>query len=595
MDAVLMGRTRVRGLTFFVVILLFLASEATRTSDVRAATLLSMLGWLLFAVFAILTDGVDRGWTGVLRGLGCVLVTSLLAGGVLLLYFHRSRILEAGPMTDAVWTYLGLKWFVELHNPITFAGATPSYHQFGLSLLSHLPALVVGFARLGAFAPFLGLMLQIGVLLAFTARRMQSGRLGAQLFTAALAAGVFSNRALVLCYDKVGYSVPAVCLGLMLVEVVAAGSMAEVERPIGMLVTLAVMHHYTGLTFALPVCLAWVVVGRQPLHRLRTFAARNPTLLLAMAVLLVTIAIHPGLLMQRVWDVTTQSQTHVVDSLLTKARQSWPYLKSSFPSVWYAAFVTGAPASWHLLSVPPLGGLTLAVSALTWVLSCWAVPGRRVRAALLFASFGALLLLLTVVQHLLSDFADRRDITAVYAMMVAGLLFVFRAPVLEGRSRFVATAVAVMICVYNYVDVGGLEGQRYGDVRAPISQHTMESLRTLLRKQDARVTGVRSLYVVVEEFFPLESLYVDSLEKRYGVRIRLVRAPAYCEGEGAAITKILAEECDDLLILSDARYCSHGIAQGSATAGGLTAVRYPRACGDAGAGGPDRPSLRLAL
>src|SRR5437870_1716805 len=135
MGAILVGRTCALSLMFAIVVLLFVASELTRTSDVRAATLLSMLGWQFFAVFAILDIGVPRGRAALLRGLGCVLVTSLVAGGVLLIFFLRSRILEAGPMTDAVWTYLGLEWFVELHNPITFAGATPSYHQFAMSLL----------------------------------------------------------------------------------------------------------------------------------------------------------------------------------------------------------------------------------------------------------------------------------------------------------------------------------------------------------------------------------------------------------------------------------------------------------------------------
>lgn len=57
----------------------------------------------------------------------------------------------------------------------------------------------------------------------------------------------------------------------------------------------------------------------------------------------------------------------------------------------------------------------------------------------------------------------------------------------------------------------------------------MESLRVLLRKQYAKVTGVRSLYVVVEDFFPLAGLYVDSLEK--GVR----RAKPF--GSGASLLR----------------------------------------------------------
>jgi len=94
-------------LLFLLVVLVFAAAELMRTSNVKAATLLPMLGWLLFAAFVVLDTGVGRGWAALLRRLGCVLVTSLAAGGVLLVFFLRSRILEAGPMTDAVYTYLG--------------------------------------------------------------------------------------------------------------------------------------------------------------------------------------------------------------------------------------------------------------------------------------------------------------------------------------------------------------------------------------------------------------------------------------------------------------------------------------------------------
>jgi len=422
-------------------------------------------------------------------------------------------------------------------------------------------------------------------------------RVSAQLLTAALAAGVFSNRALVLCYDKVGYSVPAVCLGLMLVEVAFAESMARAARPVGMLLALAVWHHYTALAFGLPLCLAWVALGRWPLHRVRTFVARNPTLLLTLAVILVTIAIHPDLVMRRVWDVTIQSQTQVVDALLTKSRQNWPRLTSSFPRVWYSAFVIGAPPSWHLLSVPPLGGLVLPLAGLSWVLSCWAVPGRRLRAALVFASSGVFLCVLSAATHLVTDFEDRRDLTAVYALLVAGLLFALRAFALEGKSRFVAVAVAVGISVYNYVDVGRLQGQQYGGPpdRAPISQHTMETLGAFLGKQDVTVTKGRSVYVVVDEIFPLESLFVDSLQRRYSVRMRTIRAPDYCKDEAAAVARILAEECGDLLIVSDTRHCSPGVGQGGAGAGGVTGVRYLPVCQDPRMGGPNRPSQKLEL
>ena len=58
---------------------------------------------------------------------------------------------------------------------------------------------------------------------------------------------------------------------------------------------------------------------------------------------------------------------------------------------------------------------------------------------------------------------------------------------------------------------------------------------------------------------------------------------------------LTAEECGDLLVVSDASYCSQRIGQGGARAGGVTGVRYLPVCDGPGTGGPNRPSLRVEL
>jgi len=72
-----------------------------------------------------------------------------------------------------------------------------------------------------------------------------------------------------------------------------------------------------------------------------------------------------------------------------------------------------------------------------------------------------LLLLLTVAQHLLTDFADYRDYPLIHGATVAGLLFAFRAVCQRGWRGRLAGALALAVACYNWGDMTALRGKRY--------------------------------------------------------------------------------------------------------------------------------------
>ncbi|HLK11355.1 MAG TPA: hypothetical protein VKW76_08235 [Candidatus Binatia bacterium] len=285
-------------------LLAFLVAELLRTPHGVAATRISMAAWLLYLLSVIWWLRGRSGWAAFLKRSARVGLLGSSAFCVLFLYYHHSRVLDAGVHVDAAYTFLGLRWFVDSRNPITFVGATPSYYQPSFALLSHLPGLLVGFERIGAAAVPLGLMVQVALLLGAATERLAARPLGYQVATAALAAAVFSNRMLVLCYDKVGYAVPAICLGLMFCVAVDERALSPPFRPIGAALALSILHYITGLVIVLPLCTVWLLLSRTPLRRLRVFLAENPVLLTAFGIFGVTVAIHPDLVLQRVRDVS---------------------------------------------------------------------------------------------------------------------------------------------------------------------------------------------------------------------------------------------------------------------------------------------------
>src|SRR5262249_61287500 len=106
---------------------------------------------------------------------------------------------------------------------------------------------------------------------------------------------------------------------------------------------------------------------------------------------------------------------------------NWGYLTTAYPSQWVLSFVRGTGRSWYLVDLPPLGGLALPILAATWLCSAAAVPGRALRYLLHLGALVALLLALSALQHVLTDFSDSPDFTMIFPLTRARFPFVLRA------------------------------------------------------------------------------------------------------------------------------------------------------------------------
>src|SRR5262245_48551532 len=182
--------------------LILVAEILKKAAHQREATICSMVAWALLLGAFLYWAWLGRGWRAALGKLARVALLTLVAGSVLFFYFARSETLDAGVNTDAVYSYIGLTWFTELQNPITFVAPNVSYVQLPLMELAHLPAVLIGFDRLGTFSFLFGTMLQVAILLAVMTIVFVPSRLALQIAIAALAAAVFSNRMLVLSYNR---------------------------------------------------------------------------------------------------------------------------------------------------------------------------------------------------------------------------------------------------------------------------------------------------------------------------------------------------------------------------------------------------------
>jgi hypothetical protein len=575
------------------VVACMLAADLERATDLRLATELSMAGWALLLVQVAWWTRDGDEWGAAAAWLGRVAVAAVPAFVTLYAFYVHSRTLEAGVHVDAVYTYVGLQWFFELHNPITFAGSTYSYHQLPLLLLTHLPALPLGIDALGAFAIHAGAMVQVALLLAVAAVRLVPGSLPRQALAAALAAAVFSNRLMILTYNTIGYPLPLVMLGLMLAIVAADDSPAGVDRPVGGLLAAALLHHYPGWTMVLPLVVAWLVLRRHPVAATRAFLHANPVLLTVLAMALTTNAVHPDLLLTRVRDVSLYDGLPAAGAVDT-VRGHWSYLTSVFPRVRYAEFVKGYQGSWLLLNAPPLGPWGLPVMAATWVASALVVPRRALRYATLLVLLLAGLVGLTALQHLVTDFMDYRDFPLVHGATAAGLLFALRAPGRAGWRSAGAVALALAIGAHNWTDLATLAGKRFGTSDyAPRAQEALEAVRRLTRAGRLAPLDVTRVVVVGEEFVALQGPY-EAFFARHGVALRIVPLPEYCGAPLVTTKSVEGESCDAFLLVVPFHACRNDRPVDSLDpTAGATATLYPSVC----TGDPrqDRPSEPFPL
>src|SRR6185436_15674919 len=358
-----------------VLVTAFVLAELLRYRDAFRATILSMAGWTSFAVLFLCWLWEDCGVRTGLRRLARVAVLTAIAFAVLSLYYVRSQLLAAGIEVDATYTFMGTEWFLALDNPITFAGRTTSFAQFPMALLAHLPAALVGFDRLGPYAIHVGIILQVAILLALLTTFFVEGRLLTSAAIVALAAAVFSNRLTVLLCNLTGYAIPAISIGFIFLVTELGDRRPSVVMPrVGGLLMLSLMHHYPGFFFVLPLTVLWVVAGRTPWGRLATPLRANLPLCVAGLVAVTCLSIHPELLMNRIRAVTSPSLDLV--EFRAKVVQNWAYLSTAFPSAFIRMFFQESTGSWHLLTIPPLGGFLPYIVCANWVVTAVAL-GRR--------------------------------------------------------------------------------------------------------------------------------------------------------------------------------------------------------------------------
>jgi hypothetical protein len=561
----------------------FLLAELLRSSHPAGATVAALVGWGLFAVvlvrWAVGGDSPARRRSWVLR----VAALTIVSTCVLLLYLLRSGVVAAGPHVDAVYTYRGAEWLLALDNPITFAARTPSYHQFPLMVLEHVPAATIGVWRLGPLAPFLGVLLNVAVLLAIVTERLAqpAGLLGSCVGVA-LASAAFSNRFLVMGHDCVGYIVPAVCLGLMALVVADRRSVPAPERLVGGLLTVAVLQYYTAFFMVAPLCALWLVARRQPVAATWHFLRVNPPLLLALGIAAITLSVHPELLLQRVHDVTAgQAQPEAwFEPALERARANLEGMRSAFWLRWHHEFIVGTRGTWHLVNTAPLGGAMLPTIAGSFVCSVIAFRGLRRRYAAVALGLGAAIAALTLILHVLTDFSDYRDFTALTAIMVVTLGFAMRAPRLDGLARVIAVGWGLALAAFNWWDVTALHGKVHGTKDYGVrSQAVLEDLRQDIRNGTLAFVGPGQVLAVLDWFYPLEREYADAFAQHAPMPVAIVRRDAYCADPAGIVNGVLARSCESLLLLRPVGLCDVDLPTTSDdTAITIDRVFYPSVC-----------------
>jgi hypothetical protein len=422
------------------------------------------------------------------------------------------------------------------------------------------------------------------------------GRLPAQILTSALVAAVFSNRMLVLSHNNFGYTVPAICLGLMLMVVVDEESAPDPERVVGGLLLIAVLHHYSGLTQVLPIALLWLVLRRGGWRRFPAFLARNPLLIAGAVMFIVTVAVNPEPFTVRLKDVTVGPAEAAAEAappdLATKVADNWTYLLHAYPRSYYHQLFVSNGGSWPFVSLPPLGGWIGPIVVGAWVLSACALQRRWWRYVVYFALLSAALLALSVVQHLLTDFYDYRDLTPIFTLLVASLLYVFRATRLGPGLRMAAIAAAVATATFNWVDVAKIDGKTHNSADyAPLSQQTMETLKTDFARRPPRSLGVARVAVVLDAFFPLEPFYLRDLG-RYGIPIQPIDAQAYCVDQAAALAAA-SEDCDAFLLVTHVDRCREEALRDETGPPRVRAYRYGSACDRPDGAGRERVPVAL--
>jgi hypothetical protein len=538
---------------------LFLTADLSRLKSPRNATLIALAGWTLLVSATLIWARAGTSWGRFWSKLARIAVLALVAASVLLAYLLHSRVLEAGTHVDAVWTWIALRWVFALSNPVTLVARTPSYPQSPLMVLSHLPGLVVGFDRVGPLAIHLGVLLTVSGLLGLMVVLIApTAALGRQAAAVALAAGCVSTRFVVQGYDAVGYTVAGVSLGFVLVAALAVEDEALRERVVGGLIALTILHYsYVGVALGLPLCAAWLLARRHPIRATRAFVVANPILVLVLVLLAIAMTTHPEMVLRRAYDVVAGVGSKVpLRTALEKKLAS-----ASVPKITWIAYqrwYVQNQGSWHLVDLAPLGGPTLWLLAAMWAASWIVAPRRALVVTAYMLGFLALLGALSLLEHVITDPADYRDFTFVFAVTAAGLLFILRAPVLRGLGGAVAWAVAILVAIVNFGDVALLAGHRYMSLDyAPEEVFVLDALRRETGSHRTEQLGTSLLVVTVADtpMVPMRQLYVELLKAR-GFTIIPIPTAEFCRNRDEVVGKVKAG-CRPFLLAFPLPSCGH--------------------------------------
>jgi hypothetical protein len=245
--------------------------------------------------------------------------------------------------------------------------------------------------------------------------------------------------------------------------------------------------------------------------------------------------------------------------------------------------MTSSWPTWHLVNLAPLGGWLLPMIAGSFVSSVIAFRGLRVRYAAHALGLAVMVTALTIILHVLTDFSDYRDFTALTATIVVTLGFAMRLPRLDGWARVVVLGWGLAMAAFNWWDLAALHGKVHISADYGVrSQAVLEGLRQLARDDAlAPLTAGRAV-VVLDPFYALESDYVAAFAD-HGIPVSVIKRAAYCEDPAGAVDRALATDCGEVLVIRPTRICEHEIAPSSdGPAVEVEGIFYPAVCGQPG-------------
>lgn len=437
--------------------------------------------------------------------------------------------------------------------------------------------MAVGFGRVGALALHLGVLLTVSALLALmTVLVTPTAALVRQVAAVALAAGCLSTRFVVQGYDAVGYTISGVCLGFALVAVLAIEDEGLRDRVVGGLITLAILHYsYVGVALALPLCAAWLLVRRHPLHDARTFALANPILLLVLVLLAISMTTHPELALARAYDVVAGVGSKV-PLRVSLARKLGSASVPRILAVVYQRWVVQNQGSWHLVDLAPLGGPSVALLSAMWAGS-WIVAPRRGAAMACMVGFVALLGALSLLEHVITDAADYRDFPFVFAVTAAGLLFILRAPALGGVHAALAWGLAIVVAAVNFGDVALLAGHRHASADyGPAEVGVLEALRRMTDHHGREDLGAARIVVPITDTatVPLRGLYTELLRAR-GFTVVPQSTAAFCQDRDQVV-RAASAGCEPFLLAYPVPSC--GLERAFPGVSLVAVLRYDEPC-----------------